>query len=862
MWPRKNSDTPKFDSELNFHLDQLIQEKVKTGLSESEARRQAILEFGGTEQLKEELRDVHRLPFLETFAANLRFALRLIRKSPAFSATVVVTLALGIGANSAVFSAINAILLRPLPFPNSQQLVELRQFDRAAKAPYIFAAPTRVEDWNRLNTSFQAITGYYTDDISDLSGPLPEKITEALVAPRFLRVWGISPQIGRDFLPEEEHFGGPTAILISHRYWMHRFNGNPDILGQRIQLDKSTCTIVGVMPQGFRFLDHDVDIWQPSPVDAPFAQDRSSTWYYKVIGRLKPDVSPEAAEANLAAIQSQLGRQYPKTDGKLGVNLLALKLTLVDGTQKSLWLLYASVTLLLLIACINIAALLLARSAEREREIAVRFSLGASRGAVIGQLLTECFLLALAGSSLGLAFAYVGGTLFQKLANGFPRREEITLDWHIVLYTLTCAVVATLICGLIPAIRSTRRDINAGLNKFTRSQVSGRNSIQWLLVGSQVALAVMLLVGAGLMLRSFQQLGKVSAGFEISHILTFRISGNWGETADMPGLTRRMDRTLDTIRATPGVVAAATTAMLPGIATDNRAEVSFIDAPNATSGKISTQNRFVSNGYFQTLKIPLLSGQGCKQGSSEFSVLVNRSFVNAYLHGISPIGHHLHLDPDSFNMGPATIKGVAADTHEQGLNESPSPTLYWCSSAPFPTPYFLVQTRSNAASMVETLRRQIHILEPARSVYNISPLEVHLSNDVAPSRLRTYLLAAFALSAIALAATGIYGTLSYFVTVRRRESGLRLALGATRNQILTRFFVEGLRVAAIGCVIGLCLSLTFTKALSNMLFGITATDLPTWAAVALLVLTVAACASLLPALRAAAVEPMQVLRDE
>ena len=852
----------KFDAELQFHLDKLIRDKIECGIPKDEARRQAILEFGGPEQLKEELRDIHRLPLLETAWANVRFALRLIRKSPTFSAAVVLTLALGIGANSAVFSAINAILLRPLTFPNSSQLVELRQYDHTARSPFTPGTPTRVEDWNRLNHSFQAITGYYTDDVSDTSGPLPEKVTEALVAPRFLQVWGITPQLGRDFVPAEQHFGGPDAILISHRYWMHRFNGDPGVVGKRIHLERSAVTVVGVMPAGFRFLDHDVDIWRPSPTDAPYAQSRDSTWYYKVVGRLKTNVSVSEARANIDTIQTQLGRLYPKSDAKLSINIQSLKDLYVADSQKSLWLLYGSVSLLLLIACINIAALLLARSAEREREISVRFSLGASRATIIWQLLTESFLLAIIGSAFGLFVSSAGSSLFREFAKGFPRLDEITLDWHIVLYTLGCAVLVTLVSGLIPAIRGTRHNINSSLTQFSRSHVSSRNPIQWLLVGTQVALAVMLLVGAGLMLRSFQKLGQVAAGFEPSHVLTFRISGNWGETGNMKALTQRIDRTLDTIRATPGVQAAATTAMLPGIPSDSRTEVKLVDAPASLGGKIATANRFVSNGYFQTMNIPLIGGAACRQGSAAVDLVVNQSFAATYLHGISPIGRHLRFVDNQYVPEPAEIKGVVADAREQGINQAPAPTIYWCTSAPFPTPYFLVRTHSDPMSMAETLRHKIQTVSPARSVYGISPLDIHLSDNFAPDRLRTFLLSAFALSAIALAATGLYGTLSYFVTIRRRESGLRLALGATRQQIVSSFFIKGVSVSALGCVVGLALTLSFTKTIAALLFGITATDMPTWIGVTFGVLLIAAIASLMPAIKAAGVEPMQVLRDD
>ena len=309
---RKHPSNRHFDAELQFHVDQLIRCKVAAGIPENEARRLSILEFGGAEQLKEELRDIHRLPFLETTLTNLKFASRLFRKSPGFSAVVMLTLALGIGANSAVFSAINAIMLRPLPFPQSSQLVEIRQYDRTAKGPLIFAAPVRVEDWNRLTNTFQAISGYYTSDVSDTTGEIPEKVTEALIAPRFFRVWGVAPMLGRDFIHDEERFGGPNAAIISYRLWMHRFNGDRSAIGKSLRLERSAVTVVGVMPADFRFQDRDVDIWINSPVDAPYEQSRDNSWYFQTIGRLKPGVSLAAARSNLTNVQAQLGLLFPK----------------------------------------------------------------------------------------------------------------------------------------------------------------------------------------------------------------------------------------------------------------------------------------------------------------------------------------------------------------------------------------------------------------------------------------------------------------------------------------------------------------------------------------------------------------------
>jgi putative ABC transport system permease protein len=849
----------ELDSELRFHIDKLVEEGIAAGLTRDEARREAMLEFGGREQLKEELRDVHRIATIENTISNIRSGIRFIRKSPMFSAAVILTLGLGIGANSAVFSALDAIVLRPLAFPNANELMLLYQKDRKATNPGGFVAPVRLEDWNRLNTTFQALSGWDTQDVSETSGALPEKVTEAVVAPRFLQVWGISPALGRGFTPQEERFGGPNAVLISDRFWRRRFHADPNAIGRRLRLEKYSYTIVGIMPASFLFPDHDVDVWSPNATDAPYAQSREATWF-KVIGRLKPGVTVAQARADLDNVQVQLGRQFPKTDSGLSVDIQPLKEDTVGGARRSLWVLFGSVSVLLLIACANIAALLLARTTEREREISVRFSLGASRVSIVAQLLTECFVLALAGASLGLFVAAAASSVFRSLAKSLPRVEEITLDWRIVLYTLACAVLVTLLCGLFPAIRGTRRSIAGNLAHAGRTQVSARNATQWLLVGVQVALAEMLLVGAGLLLRSFEELGRVLPGFDVSHVLTLRISGNWGETAEYTKLIQRINRTLEELRSLPGVRAAASAGTLPGIPGDMQTTVR-VEGRADKAGRVIADSRFVSDGYFATMKIPVLAGEECSESLKFHYAVVNHSFAEKYLRGSPVIGRHLQLI-STFSFPTVQIRGIVADAREQGLNREPEPTVYWCLNAPDPSPYFLIRTQGAPLVMAETLRRKIHAIDPARSVYDISTLVQHLSDSFGENRLRTILLTIFALTAVSLACIGLYGTLSYFVTLRRREVGLRLALGALPGQIVARFLLKGLTISIAGCAAGLCLAAGFSRVLSGMLYGVSPADAETFFSVVFVILSVAVLASLLPALRAANVEPMQVLRDE
>jgi len=859
LLPKRASDA-QMNSELRFHIDELTDENIAAGMPPDEARRRAILEFGGQEKIKEEVRDVYRIRLLDATVANLKSAFRFIRKSPTFSATVILTLALGIGANSAVFSAIDAILLKPLPFPDADQLMRVDQYNPKTSSPLHLVAPVRLEDWNHLNSTFQALTGYYSEDVSESTGPLPERVTRAWVSPRFFQVWAVSPVLGREFTPDEETLNGPAAALISDRFWRRRFNADPSIVGKNLRLDGHLTLVVGVMTPSFLFPNREADLWCPIPAGLSYGQARQNNWFV-VIGRLKPGVTVAQARANLATVQAQLGRQFPKTDAELSVGVEPLKETTIGNSRRSLWLLFSSVTLLLFIACTNIVALLLSRSAQRHHEISVRFSLGAPRGALIAQLLTETFLLALIGCGLGLFLAAAASDIFRSLAAQLPRVEEIHLDGRIVLYSLACSVVVTLLCGLVPAIRGTRRSLSASLAQSSRSQVAGRNPLQWLLVGVQVALAVTLLAGAGLLLRSFQQLGRVNPGFDAAHILTFQLSMNWGETGDLKKLRQFTDRILETLRATPGVAAAAISVGAPGTPFRYQTELKLTEGRADTEPKIVAENRFVSASYFATMRIPLLAGEVCRETDGPPTLVVNRTFADNYFPGAPVIGHHVQ----SMNLGysgPAAIVGISADARETGLDHLPIPTAYWCAPIAEPGTYFLVRTHNAPMTMAETVRQQIHEIDPARSVYDFAPLEQRFSDALAENRLRTVLLTFFAATALSLACIGLYGTLSYSINVRQREVGLRLALGALRGQIVRQFLWQGLAVCIAGCLAGWALAAASTRLLAGLLYGVSPSDVPTLSAVILLVLVIAAAASLVPAVRAARVEPMQVLRDE
>lgn len=790
---------------------------------------------------------------------DLRYALRQLRRSPGFTVAAVLILGLGIGANSAVFSAIDAVLLRPLPFPDADRLLRVSQTREGSAETNI--APVRLEEWNRLSSTFEAITGYYTENASDTSGELPERLRRAWVAPRFLDVWGVTPALGRGFMAADHREGGPSAALISERYWRNRFNADPNVLDRMVRFDDRSYPIVGVMPASFLFPEREVDLW--FPVSGQFAQNtaqnRELRWYTGV-GRVKSGVTPAQAREDLAVVQMQLGEQYPDPDREIGVHVEPLKETVVGGIRGSLWLLFGAVSVLLLIACTNIAALLLARTARRRQEIAIRHSLGASRAAVVGQLLTETAVLALAGAALGLLVATGATAAFRLLALELPRLEEVAIDGRILLYTVASTVAVALLSGLLPALRSTR---GAGsLTTTGRTQVSPRHAPQWLLVGVQVALSVTLLAGAGLLLRSFEKLSRVDPGFDPTRVLAFRVSGNWSESADWDRLAQRISGTLDELGALPGVQAAATSWSLPGVPVQYEIEFELVEGRSETEPPLIADWRTVSPTYFETMRIPLLAGELCRQpldAQSVSEVMVNRSFADRYFPDRSAIGLHLAWE-DGSQTG--RIAGIVGDARELGIDRDPAPTVYACSSAPSPFPAYLLRTSGEPLAIAGAVRRKLHELEPLRSVYEMAPLEERIEGAFAQNRLRTVLLVLFAATALSLACLGVYGTLSYAVGLRRREVGLRMALGALQGNVVSLFLLKALRVVGFACAVGLALSFAFTRLLSGMLYGVSPSDPITLFGAVAMVMAIAALAALLPARRAARVDPMIALRTE
>jgi putative ABC transport system permease protein len=858
------------DREIAFHLDERTDDLRGQGLPDEEARRTARIRFGNPLAQREWTRDVDITAAIDAALRNIRYALRTMRRTPGFTAAVVLTLALGIGANSAVFSAIDAVLLRPLPYPDADRLVELKQVHKRSGETRV--APVRLQDWIRLNTTFDGIAGYMLGEVVDPTGELPERIQNVTVTAGFFDVLGVHPAVGRSFSPEEHHFGykGPEPVILSDRRW-RRLGLDRQALERTVRVGNATIATIGVMPPTFEFLKG-IDVWIADDAGAPWSLSRTQTWFTG-IARLKPGVTLEQARADLERVQVELGAQYPETDRDLSVRIVPLKETVVGGTRTSLWVIYGAVSVLLLIACTNIAALLLSRAARREHEIAVRYSLGGSRTTVAMQLLTEAAVLSFVGALIGMAVAVVASRALRLLVPDLPRVGEIAIDARILVYTMLSTLFVTLVCGLAPAIQSTRRAQH--VSGATRTTTSARHSVQWLLVGVQIALSVTLLAGAGLLVRSIDALSRVSLGFDSTHILTLRVSGQYGvETTDSH--IQRINRVLDSLESLPGVEGVAVASHLPGVRDYEQREFVLLEGRAETAPPLIAEPRMVSPGYFAALRIPLLTGELCRRPVNSgwpkwttTEVMVNRTFAERYFQGTAVVGLHLTGGLDRLVQNrhitgafASRIVGVVGDAREAGVDREPAPTVYTCFSYPNPAPWHVIRTAGEPAAAVTAVRRRIRELEPLRSVHDIALLEQRIGDAYAQNRLRTWLLSLFAITALALVCAGVYGTLAYAVSLRRREVALRLALGALRHRIVRQLIATSLRIVGIATVCGLGLALLFTRSLSTMLYGVTPTDPPTLAGVIVLVVAVAGVAAIIPATRAAFMSPMRALREE
>jgi len=789
--------------------------------------------------------------------AHLLTAARSFRRRRAAAVAIVATLMLGIGANSAIFSAVDAVLLRPLPYAAPDRLVTVNELNRSSKQAIQLVAPVRLEEWNRLNTSFEGLAGSYFENMTDTTGVTPQRVEAMRVSPRFFTVLGVPAAVGRTLAPDEEVFGGPQAVVISDAFWRTSFNADPGVVGRSIVLTGVRRTIVGVMPPSFRYPTTTTQAWVPAQIAGALGRERRAR-FYQTVGRLKPGVTIEQAEADLAALQTRLGEQFPETDKGWSALVGSLAEEQIGGVRGSLWLLFGAVALVLVAACGNVACLMLADATRREHEIAVRFAIGASRATVVGQLLAEGFVLAMIGASLGLVAAHWGIGLLRQMATDLPRIDTIHVDARLVLFTIVVGAATTMLFALVPALQATNTDAARALGHGGRGHVGGRHVAQRVLVGAQVALAIVLLTAAGVLIRSFARLQQVSPGFDASNVTTFRMSASWGEGAN--AVVARHARTIARLEQIPGIESAAVSQAMPAGVDFPPGEFSIVGRD--TSEKTYAQGRVVTAGYFRTLRIPILQGETCRNETSELSpskALVTRAFADRFFPGADPIGH-IMLAP---NRQRLDIIGVVGDVRERGLANAAEPLVYWCGySGYWPDVFFVVRTNPARAVSLPMIRAALAEIEPSRAMYAVRPLEETLADSKAQRRLNTVLLTLFAATALLLAAMGLHGVLSQLVAARRREIGVRMALGARASQILAAVVGQAAVVTGLGIAAGLAGAFVLARFMTSLVFDISARDPLTFTLVPIVLAAVAGIASFIPARRAAATDPMDALRQE
>jgi putative ABC transport system permease protein len=806
---------------------------------------------------------------MQTLLQDLRYGARMLMKKPSFTLIAVLTLALGIGANTAIFSVVNAVLLRPLPYPESARLMQIFQNNPETASGRGGYGNADFQALRERNQSFEKIAAVSPGNRYSLTGSgAPEQVVGAAVTAEFFDMLGVRPQRGRTFLAGEDKPGSPRTVVVSHGFWEKHLSSNPDAVGQTVTLNNESFTVIGVMAQDFRFTAFGpAELWAALQLDPPRARP---PYFLRVIGRLKPGVSGEQAQAEVSSIANQTQRQYPNSQPRVA-RAEPFKRAIVGDAQLSLSVLLGAVFFVLLIASVNVANLLLARATEREREMAVRMALGAGRLRLIRQALTESALLALLGAALGWLLAQWGVGLIVALSpENLPRFDEISVDGRVLGFTLLMTCFSGLVFGLAPALQSWQVDLNTTLKEGGRSGAEGfrRNRLRKLFIVSEFALALLLLIGAGLMIRSFLRLQRVAPGFTPDRVLTAQIvlpQSSYREAARVGAFQRQL---LQRVQALPGAQSASVSMALPP-------DLLIMRNPFAVEGQTPSpgqslplaQQLLVSPDYFRTLGIQQRAGRAftdADDASAPQVVIINEALARQYFPQQDPVGKRLQTG-DYSPTGPwLTIVGVVADVKYSGLNEAAQPTLYtsfqqnlWWRSM-----YLAVKADGDPLGLVNSVRNEVWALDRDLPVSQIKTMDQLMSDAVAEPRAYTLLLGIFGAVALLLAAIGIYGVMAYAVTQRTREIGVRVALGAQSADVLRLVVGAGMKLALLGMAIGLLAAFAMTRLMSNLLFNVSATDPITFALIALLLMGVALLACYLPARRATKVDPMIALRCE
>jgi putative ABC transport system permease protein len=848
------------DEELRFHLEMETAANVERGLSPEEARREALLGFGGVEKVKEECRDEDRLRWIETLAQDLRYGARLLRRSPGFTAAAVLTLALGIGANTAVFSVADAVFLRPLPFAEPERLVAVW-----LNGPDHSVSQASFVELREASRSLADVAAYSGWGFTLTGSGEPEALQGARVSAGLFRLLGARPALGRGFLPEDGTPGQGQVALLGHGLWHRRFGADPKILGKTITIDGGRYAVVGVMPIGFHFPGRESsDLWLPLTIDA--TSEDFTAGYLTLIGRLAPGMAPSQATAEVREVARRIRERDPDPEKEeIASAVVPLQTELAGDLRPALLVLLAAVGSVLLIACVNVANLLLARASVRQQEIAVRLALGAGRRRLLRQLLTESVMLAVLGGVAGVLLARAGvGPLAESVTAGSPQLNEVAVDGRILLFALGLSLAAALTFGLVPALRSSAPDLQSTLKEGGRSGSANpaRQRLRSALVVAEIALALILVAGAGLLIQSLWRLYNVDPGFRTEDILSFRLSPSF-EGEDTAPRQAFYEGVLERLAGLPGVEAVGAVHLTPLGGNNWNPSLRVEGRPGEALPSVDW--RVATPGYFETLGIPLLAGRsftGSDRDGAPGAALVNQTFARRVFPGGSPLGQRVN----TFFEGKdnwVTIVGVIGDVKHHGLATAPEPEIYRpYAQHPITGMTVMLRASSDPLALAAEVREAVWGLDADVPISEVATLEEVVARSMARPRSVTVLLAVFAGIALLLGAIGIYGVMAYSVAHRRHEIGIRLALGARQGQVLRLVLGQGLALAALGLAVGLPLTAAATRLLESLLFGVAPADPLTLGGVALLLAVVALLASYYPARRAMEVDPVQALRYE
>jgi len=803
--------------------------------------------------------------------SDTQYALRTIAKRPLFYSLVVLTLALGIGANAAIFTVVNGVLLRPLPYPQPDRLMTVWTHNPRQGFDKDVSTYPNFDDWRRSSQSFEHMSAYFGASVTLTGSGDPAQIRGARVTPEFFDTMGVAPLRGRGFSAADGQAGGERVVILGHALWMQRFGGDASVIGRRIMLNGVPFEVVGVMPETFKH-PADAELWVPLAPVGQFQElfgARGSYWL-TIVGRLKPGVTRAAAQSEMDAIAARLEKEYPVNAG-IGIVLVPLHEELVGDVKRPLIILLGAVCFVLLIACANVANLLLTRAASRQRELAIRAALGAGRGRLVRQILTECVVLGLLGGAAGLLLAAFGTDLLQTLAPPeLPRLSNIGIDRNVLAYAAAASVFTSLLFGLVPALHASRRDSGGHLKEGGRTGTAGRagGRVRAALAVGELALALVLLVGAGLLIRSFVALNNEDPGFATRGVLALRIDlpgASYGEPARIAGF---YDQLVERLDALPGVEAAAAGSSLllsrlpgsGGINIEGRPPL----PPNARNIPVVYDS--VTPEFFATLKIPLRRGRMFTPADGPQAapvVLVNEAFVRRFFPGEDPLGRRVTFSDPQTTTNWQTIVGVVADTKRGGFEREPwAETYFPMRQAPESRSLVLLRTSGDPVALVGQARAAVWSIDPNQAIASIRTIPELLAQRELNRRFTTLLLGVFASVALLLAIIGTYGVIAHGTAQRTQEIGIRMALGADRRSILRMVLAGGLRIAAAGLTLGVLGALALTRVLAGLLFGIGARDPLTFVAVPAALLVVALAACWIPARRAMRVDPAITLRGD